>query len=464
MTLLLAVGLGALFAAGEAPAQTTSPYGDEAVRTLQEYLRLDTTNPPGNELRAATFLKAVFDREGIPSAIDEFAPGRANILATLKGSGAKRPLVLAGHVDVVPADASHWSVPPFSGDIRAGLLYGRGAQDMKDEGIIHLMTLLRLKRERVPLDRDVLFLGTADEEEGMKGALRAISPEGFRTQLGSAEYLVTEGGEGRVGPNGAPLYFGVDTAEKAAFWLSVKAEGQPGHAAEPIAESAPNRLIRALDRIRGYKTTLKVLPVVQRYLQDLAPRVDARRAPWYKDVRAALARPEVADALSADQTIAPLLRNTISITVLRSGYKTNVIPATAEAQVDVRLLPGEDPQAFLRELNAVVDDPAVAIAPLGPFFEPNSSPVDSEVFREISRTLARHYPGVPVTPSLLTGATESVLYRRLGIASYGFTPVLASGDELDSQHGDDERIRETSLRTATDIFYEVISNLCRHSP
>ena len=130
----------------------------------------------------------------------------------------------------------------------------------------------------------------------------------------------------------------------------------------------------------------------------------------------------------------------------------------------MRLLPGDDPQAFLKEMNAVVGDPAVEIVPLGPYFEPNSSPVDTELFRVITKTLGRHYPGVPVSPSLLTGATESVIYRRLGIASYGFTPVLATEEELDAQHADDERLREASLRTATDIFYEVISDLCRHSP
>ena len=465
MTRHLVFGLvAALTSVPAARSETPSPCGDEAVRTLQEYLRIDTTNPPGNELRAATFLKGIFDREGIPAVVDEFAPGRANILATLKGSGAKRAFVLVGHMDVVPADPAHWSVPPFSGELRRGLLYGRGAQDMKDEGIIHLMTMLRLKREHVLLDRDVLFVGTADEEEAFKGALRAVSPEGFGAQLKSAEYVVTEGGEGRLSPSGTPLYFGVDIAEKAPFWLTVRAKGTPGHAAEPLAESAPNRLIRALERIRNHKTALKVLPAVQRYLQDLAPRVDATRGEWYRDIRSALSRPEVAEALSADSAIAPLLRDTISITVLRAGYQTNVIPGTAEAELDVRLLPGDDPQAFLKEMNAVVGDPAVEIVPLGPYFEPNSSPVDTELFRVITKTLGRHYPGVPVSPSLLTGATESVIYRRLGIASYGFTPVLATEEELDTQHADDERVREASLRTATDIFYDVISDLCRHSP
>jgi acetylornithine deacetylase/succinyl-diaminopimelate desuccinylase-like protein len=438
-----------------------SPYGEEAVRLLGSYLKIDTTNPPGQELKTALFLKELLEKEGVPVVVDEFAPGRANLLATLKGSGAKRAVVLAGHMDVVPAEASRWTVPPFSGEVRGGLLYGRGAQDMKDETIIHLLTLLRLKREGVALDRDVLFLATADEESGLSGAVRAASPEGFLRALEGAEYLVTEGGEARLGEHGEPALFSVDAAEKAPFWLTVRAKGTPGHASEPLPESAPNRLVRALDRIRLYKTPLRVVPVVEGYLRDQADRVGGERAKWFRDIRAAIARPEVAAALSEDRTVAPLLRDTISLTVLRAGYKTNVIPATAEAELDVRLLPGGDPQAFLRQLREIVGDPNVEIVPNAAYFEPNASRTDTELFRILSAVVKGHYPRALVTPSLIMGATESVIYRKLGITCYGFTPLLATEEELNSQHGDDERVQVSSLETATDIFYEVMLELCR---
>jgi acetylornithine deacetylase/succinyl-diaminopimelate desuccinylase-like protein len=443
-------------------AQATSPYGDEAVQVLGDYLRIDTTNPPGRELKGAVFLKSLLEAEGIPVVIDEFAPGRANLLATLKGAGAKPPIVLVSHIDVVPAEPSRWTAGPFSGELRNGLIYGRGAQDMKDEAVVQLMSLIRLKREKIALDRDVLFMATADEEAGFGGALRAVSPEGFLPRLQGAEYLVTEGGEGLLGEDGKPSYFAVETGEKGAFWLGVKATGTPGHAAEPIVDSAPNRLIRALERIRLHKTEMKVLPTVERFLKDQAARVGGERASWYRDIRAALARPDVAETLYEDQAVSPLLRNTISITVVRTGYKTNVIPGTAEAELDVRLLPGEDPQAFLREIRGVIDDPQVVVTPLGTFLEPNASPSETDLFRAITTVLSRRYPGTPVTTSLLTGATESVIYRRLGIVCYGFSPILATREEIDTEHADDERIRVSSLKAATDVFYEVILDLCRH--
>jgi len=440
-------------------------YGDMAVDLLREYLQIDTTNPPGHELRAARFYKRVLDREGIPAEIDEFAPGRANLLATLAGGGARRPLILANHMDVVPADASRWTIPPFSAAVKDGLIYGRGAQDMKSEGILQLVTLVRARREHLPLDRDILFLATADEEVDFAGALRALGPGGWRDRLQKAEYSITEGGENVLGEDGRPLYFGIDTAEKGPFWLKLGTTGTPGHGSRPMADSAPNRLLRALERVRLHRTEMKVLPGVQRFFRDQAQNVDARRAAWYRDLGKALLDPEAAQALYEDRDASALLRNTISITVVRAGYKTNVIPGTAEAELDVRLLPGEDPQAFLAELRGVIDDPEVRITPLGSAFRPpNESSTDTELFRIIEAALARHYPGVPVTTKMLSGATESVLYRPLGITAYGFTPLLATAEEVATAHGDDERIREDTVRRSVPIFHEVVSELCRRRP
>jgi acetylornithine deacetylase/succinyl-diaminopimelate desuccinylase-like protein len=460
--LVVAATLVAL-AALPAPAVDPPPdvYEQMAVDLLRQYLQVDTTNPPGNELRAARFFKEVLDREGIPSEIDEFAPGRANLLATLKGSGPRRALILANHMDVVPADASRWTAPPFSGAVKAGLIYGRGAQDMKSEGILQLVTLIRAARERLPLERDVLFLATADEEVDFAGALRALSAAGWRERLGKAEYYITEGGENVIGEDGRPLYFGIDTAEKGPFWLRLSTSGTPGHGSRPLADSALNRLVRALERVRMHKTEMKVLPGVARFFRDQAASVDGRRAEWYRDLGKALLDPEAAQALYEDREASALLRNTISITVVKAGYKTNVIPGSAEAELDVRLLPGEDPQAFLAELRGVIDDPQVVIVPIGTFRAPNESPTDTELFRIIESTIARHYPGVPVTTKMLSGATESVLVRPFGIVAYGFTPLLATPEEVAATHGDDERVREDTVRRSAPILYEVVSQLCR---
>jgi acetylornithine deacetylase/succinyl-diaminopimelate desuccinylase-like protein len=447
-------------AAARAAAPAASSYEDLAVELLRQYLRIDTTVPPGNELRGARFYREILEREGVAVEVDEFAPGRANLLATLPGNGSRRPLVLMNHIDVVPADPSRWSVPPFGGVVKDGSIWGRGAQDMKTEGILQLLALVRAKREGLRLDRDILFLATADEEADFAGALRALSPEGWRGRLEKAEFLITEGGENLLDRAGRPVYFGVETAEKGPFWLTLRTTGTPGHGSRPIADSALNRLIRALERVRTHRTTMKALPTVEKFFRDQAARVPEPRATWYRDIRAALRDPEAARTLYDDRDVSALLRNTISITIVRSGYKTNVIPGTAEAELDVRLLPGEDPQAFLAELRGVIGDPTVEIVLPAAFRVPNQSPTDTELFRAIERVLARHHPGVPVTTKMLTGATESVLVRPLGIVAYGFTPLLTTSEETATGHGDDERINEATVRRSTTVFYEVVKELC----
>jgi acetylornithine deacetylase/succinyl-diaminopimelate desuccinylase-like protein len=438
------------------PAPPPPSYEDLAVGLLREYLQIDTTVPPGNELKGARFYQRLLEQEGIAVQVDEFAPGRANLLARLPGSGARRPIILMNHIDVVPADPARWSVPPFSGLVKDGMIYGRGAQDMKAEGILQLLALIRLKREKVPLDRDVLFLATADEEAEFLGALRALSPEGWRSQLEKAEYLITEGGENVLDASGRPVYFGLATAEKAPFWLYVKTTGTPGHGSRPIEDSALNRLVRALDRVRQHRTEIKVLPSVHKFFRDQAAQAGEPRATWYRDLTAAVRDPAVARTLYEDHDVSALLRNTISITVVRAGYKTNVIPGTAEAELDVRLLPGEDPDAFLARLRQAIDDPAVEVVAQRGFRLPNESAVDTELFRVIERVLGRRYPGVPVTTKMLSGATESVLFRPLGIVCYGFTPLLTSSEEVATGHGDDERINEATVRASTGVFYEVV--------
>ncbi|HET9317677.1 MAG TPA: M20/M25/M40 family metallo-hydrolase [Vicinamibacteria bacterium] len=455
MRALLPVLLALLLAVPGSP-KADPDYEALAVDLLQRYLRIDTTVPPGNEMRAAAFFKEILEAEGIAVEVDEFAPGRANLLATLPGTGKRRPLVLANHMDVVPADPGRWKVAPFSGARQDGAVWGRGAEDMKTEGILQLLALVRAKRDGVKLDRDLLFLATADEEVGFAGALRALSPEGWRSRLEKAEFLITEGGENILDDKGQPVYFGVATGEKGPFWLVLKTTGTPGHGSRPIADSALNRLVRALDRIREHRTPLKVLPSVARFFRDQASRVEEPRASWYRDLPGAIRDPEAARTLYDDREVSALLRNTVSITIVKAGYKTNVIPGTAEAELDVRLLPGEDPQAFLAELRGVIDDPSVEIVTPPDFRRPNASSPDSELFRTIERVLARHYPGVPVTTTMLAGATESVLYRPLGISAYGFTPLLTTSAEIATAHGDDERIQEATVRRSVGVLYDVV--------
>jgi acetylornithine deacetylase/succinyl-diaminopimelate desuccinylase-like protein len=447
-----------LLVAPPASPAAADPWGDLAVELLTQYLRIDTTGPPGNELESARFLKDVLAREGIDARIDEFTPGRANLIATLRGNGQARPLILMNHMDVVPAEPARWSVPPFAGVQKDGRLYGRGAVDMKGEGVVQLVTFLRLAREKRPLSRDVVFIATADEEQDFAGIHRALAPEGFRGVIEKAEYLLTEGGENRAAPDGKPLYFAVQTAQKSPFWLTLKTTGRPGHGSRPLANSALNRLVRALDRIRTWRPQMRVLPTVAKSFRDLSARMSGPEAGWYRDLGKAMEDPATARALF-DSSDGALLRDTVSITVVKAGSVTNVIPGTAEAELDVRLLPGTEPEEFLARLRAVIDDPTVEIVPPKQFTPPIESRIDTELYRVIERVLGRRHPGVPVTTRMGSGATESSLVRPLGVVCYGFTPLLLTEAEDASQHADDERVPLASLRESAGVFYEVVAGI-----
>jgi acetylornithine deacetylase/succinyl-diaminopimelate desuccinylase-like protein len=276
-----------VLASSRVPAEHLQQYADLALTWMQQYLRIDTTNPPGNEMRAVSFFKKILDEEGIENRAFEYSPGRGDLWARLPHTTAeaKRPIILLNHMDVVTSDASHWRVPPFSGEIKDGYLWGRGAQDMKDEGLAQLVVLVMLKRERLPLDRDVIFLAVGDEEVGNTGTDWFIAHQ--RNLLENAEFLINEGGENLL-ESGKVKYVGVDVGEKTTFWLHVVAHGRPGHGSRPIQDSAPNRLVRALDRILAYRTPLRVLPVVDEFLRDMAPSEPAGRAGQYRNIRKAL--------------------------------------------------------------------------------------------------------------------------------------------------------------------------------
>ncbi|MGH9669982.1 MAG: M20/M25/M40 family metallo-hydrolase [Terriglobales bacterium] len=436
------------------PAGRMEQYSDLAVRWMQEYLQVDTTNPPGNEARAAAFFKQILDREGIENQVFEYAPGRANLIARLAGSGKARPILLLNHTDVVTSDPARWKAPPFSGVILDGVMYGRGAQDMKCEGLAQLVVMVMLKREKVALDRDVIFLATADEEAAGTGTDWMIAHR--RDLIDNAEFLITEGGE-NVRDEKAVKYIGVDVAEKSPFWLVVTAHGRPGHGSRPISESAPNRLVRALTRILAHSTELKALPVTAEFLRLMAPSQPPERARWFRDLKSALGDKRFRKSVESDEGLNYMLRNTISLTMLGGSQQTNVIPGEAWAHLDVRLLPGEDPKAFLEEMGRVVDDANVTIEPENAEFRvANASPLDTALFAAIRRVEARYFPGTLVVPRLTSGYTENQRYRGLGIVSYGFSPYTVTEEEGATEHADNERIRVEELRRGHRVLYDVV--------
>src|ERR1044071_2272666 len=460
MNRILTVALIIVLLKGVARAQNGGidwpRYQDMAVDLMQQYLRVNTSNPPGNELEAAKFLKKIFDQHGIENETFEYKPGRANIIARLKGNGAKRPIILLSHMDVVTADHASWEVDPFAAIIKNNAIYGRGALDMKGEGLLHLMTMILLKREGPPLSRDVIFIGTADEEVNDEGSLWMIANKADLFK--NAEYLLTEGGDNLLEGDSVKLV-GIVVAEKAPFWLRLIATGLPGHGSRPVNDSATNRLIRAMNRILDWETPVKLLPAVEQYFKDIAPLQQEPLRSQFANIRESLKDPAFVKSLTSQREYNFLLRNTISITMLSGGKQTNVIPNAATCNIDVRLLPGESPEDFLKALTAVIADPTIKIENVNRFKPPNSSSVETELFSLIARQTKEKHPSAVITTKMLSGYTESQLYRQLGIIAYGWAPFYTTPEDDEGVHGNNERISVKNVREGTREFYEVVRDI-----
>jgi len=429
----------------------------EAGELLSHYLQIDTTNPPGNELTAANFWKQQLTQEGLEAQVFESQAGRGVVYARLKGTGEKKALILLHHLDVVPAVKADWEVDPFAGAIKDGYVYGRGAIDCKGVAAAQFMVFVLLKRLGVSLKRDVIFLGTADEEEGGRQGAGWFVDTHFDL-IADAEFLLTEGGGIRL--RDGKRSYDVDIAEKAPCWIQLEASGPAGHGSRPLPETAVTRLIRALDKILHYETEVKVVPSVQSYFSALAVQEEPAKAERYRDLEKALSDPEFRKEFLGNPTYNALVRNTISPTVLEGSNKANVIPAHARAQLDCRLLPGEDPQQFVASLEKVVDNPEVKFSILLNF-PPLASEADTELFRAIRNVAERHDPQVPVVPAVLGGFTDSHYFRRKGIISYGFTGLALSEDDARRVHGTNERIPLASLREGSQILFELVQELNR---
>ena len=448
-----------LAAQGASPARPVDwpALQTEAVDILRQYLRINTSNPPGNELEAARFLKAILDKEGIEATLldtAELGPGRANLYARLKGNGSKRAIALVQHMDVVPVTPAYWSVPAFNGDIKDGFIYGRGALDMKGEGVAHLMALIALKRSGVPLTRDIVFVANADEELGSTGGIVFVNRHA--DLLKDVEYLFTEGGA-NVYRNGKLEYYSVGVAEKRTFWQRLTVKGTPSHGSRPTRANPVPRLVAALDKIARYETPLHVTPGVEKFFHDISRNYTGEQKAWLFDVRAALAKPRAREWILSDVYWNAILRNTISLTGLAGSNKTNVIPAEASAELDIRLLPDQSPDSMLATLQRLVSDTAVhfttLLAPKTPF----ESPVNTDLFRAVERAAKERDPNVFVTSSMMTGATDRPSYRKLGIIAYGLDPFrVEAADEQRGVHGNDERLSVENVGFGVKFLYDIL--------
>lgn len=430
---------------------------DEAVRILRDYLRIDTSNPPGNELAAAEFLKRILEKEGIEAQIlDEAAlgPGRANLYARIRGNGSGKAIALVHHMDVVPADRRYWSVDPFSGELKDGYVWGRGALDMRGTGIVHLVTLLAIKRSGVPLNRDIVFVANADEELGSTGA--KVFVKNHADLMKDVEYVITEGA-GTPVQDGKLLYYGVGVSEKRTFWHKLTVKGVPGHGSRPTKTNPVLNLVAALNRLANHDTPIHLTPAVGRYFKAISVNYTGQERSWMENAERALEDAKGREWLLSDPDRNAMLRNTITPTVLTGSNKTNVIPAEASAEVDIRLLPDQDAPAVLAELKRVVNDPAVVWTPLATPNPPLDNPIDTDLFRAIEKAAKERDPGVSVTPLMSTGGTDRPHYRSLGIVTYGVGLFKVDTEESRrGVHGNDERISVENVEFGLRFLWDIL--------
>ncbi len=435
-------------------AQTLS----EAARRAQEYfvnlLRLDTSNPPGNETRVAEYLRSVALAHGIECELLGDDPDRLNFVARLKGSGRQRPLLLMAHSDVVPADRSAWSVDPFAASIRGGAVYGRGAEDTKDLLAAELAVLVELKLRGAALDRDIILLSEADEEAASTGIRWLIANAWEKID---AEFALNEGGAIYDTPQGARL-FRIQTAEKIPTRVALVARGTAGHAAAPRADNAVVALARGIVKLAGAESPVKLNPTTDAYLEGLSGLPEYA---WLRSLLPSLRNPQTAPEAASrirdrSPDLAGLLCASFSPTVLRAGSRVNVIPNTAEALIDVRRLPGESPTEVFERIRRIVNEPAVEVRPLGETAMPSPppSPLTSSLYRTMERILGAAHPRALILPYMGRGASDSSYLRDKGVSVYGAPLFLVEGE--DRSHGNDERRSFSNLRAGTDLLMQIV--------
>lgn len=432
---------------------------DEGVGHLRRLIQIDTTNPPGNESLCATYLDRVLRDEGIEPTIVETVPGRAALVARLRGSGKAKPILYTAHMDVVGVEPAEWSVPPFSGEIRNGYVYGRGAIDDKGMLAAELMAVLLVKRHLVDagvtLQRDLIFAATADEETGGEhgfGWLIAKHPDLIR-----AEFALNEGGRMRI-VNGRPLYAAVQTAEKAVNVVTVTATGPAGHASVPLEGNAVVHLARAVGIIAMHREEVKLLPTTREFFARLgAIWEDKERGRAMQDVAGFDATRVARGAAVLDKVplLGALLRTGISPTILSAGIRHNVIPASGTATLSVRTLPGERIDDVVARLRAAVDDPQVEITCSNRGIDGPESDFESPMFAAVRDGIAELDPSIVTVPYMSTGATESAKLRAWGVQTFGLLPFPMGEDDERRMHGADERIPLTSFEFGVRLLYNV---------
>jgi acetylornithine deacetylase/succinyl-diaminopimelate desuccinylase-like protein len=436
----------------------------EVAEFLSGLIRIDTTNPPGNETAAAEYTAKTLDRDGFKCEVLESAPGRGSVVTRLKGTGQKPNLLMLSHLDVVAANPKEWSVEPFSGKVKDSFVWGRGALDMKGMTAIEVMALKLLKRNGVKLKGDVILAATADEEKGGEagaGWLVKNYPEKVQ-----ADYVLNEGGGMAISVDGKNMYT-VQTAEKGIYWFKVKVKGRPGHGSVPGgADNAIMRLNKVIDKLGNYRSKIVLIPTVKQYLTELTKTDRNLR----QNLTPLLQNPEKADqALDKlaqrdnylAEEIRARLRMTVTPTMIHGGVKENIIPSECEAVFDCRVLPGQSTSQAMSEIKGLLKDVGWDKLEFETIQanEPTESSMSTPLYELIVKVMKEFEPDCSVAPVMLTGGTDSRFFRHMGSACYGFHPVRPETSYSEMQktiHGIDERISTENLVFGTSILYSII--------
>jgi acetylornithine deacetylase/succinyl-diaminopimelate desuccinylase-like protein len=428
------------------------------------YLRFDTSNPPGNDAAAISYLTKILDMDEIPYQTFTAAPGKVNLVARLPGPAGVKPLLMMSHADVVPVTAADWSHAPFRGEVADGYIWGRGAIDNKAHGIMAIMTLIALKRGNVALRRGVELMVNADEEIG--GEMGAKWMVNNHWDAIDPAFAVNEGGSGTpdwLGSKG--ITFRVAVAEKSVLWMRLIAHGKAGHGSEPNPDNPNLILINALHRILDYRQPLQLTPVMDRAFTDIAPRMPFPASFELAHLNFPFMLRVASHGPLADYPVQALLRNTIAPTMLNSGIKANVIPETAEATLDCRLLPHADLNLFLGTIRGLIGDPRVSIEFIQkPEGSDWVSPTEGPAWDAINAVVREDFPGALVVPSMMAAGTDSRFLRHKKVPTYGFVPIVLDHDEHRRIHGVDERLSIKNLFAGIKATYDLAFKLCAKEP
>jgi acetylornithine deacetylase/succinyl-diaminopimelate desuccinylase-like protein len=447
------------------PQNNPSPVGDttalakDAQGWLADLIRINTTNPPGNEQATATYIAGILQKEGITAELLDVAPGRSAVVARLRSTAMADPsksLLLVAHMDVVGVDKSRWTVDPFGAVIKDGYLYGRGAIDDKGMLAANLAAFIALKRSTVHLNRDVIFLATDDEEQGGDASIKILIAKYW--DKFAAGYALNEGGE-VFQKNGKVQYIAIQASEKVALNVAVIAKGTSGHASRPTKDNAVVHLAAAIAKIGTYSAPVHFTTIVRRYFEQLAAIEDDEIGKWMRSLdtpdRGEHAQRVISDANPLWNS---MMRDSIAPTMLSAGVRNNVIPAEARANLNIRLLPGDTINVLLADLTKLVNDPQIRfeIQPDAGLAAPPSS-LESDLYNLISKIGAREFGDVPVLPFQSTGATDSAQLRLHNVQAYGLMPFPLADEDFRRMHGDDERIPLVAFTKGVDVLSRIVA-------